>query len=141
MPDAAGAPPLGESAVALAGGVVAIVREVLGDAVVGAYLHGSAVLGGLRPSSDPRRPGGRGAPDHGAGAARDRRAAAGDLRAARLPRAGTAVELTIVRAAEVRPWHFPPTVDLLYGEWLRDEFERGSVPGPDRCRTWGRRSR
>ena len=51
------------------------------------------------------------------------------------------VELTIVRAAEVRPWHFPPTVDLLYGEWLRDEFERGSVPGPGRCRTWGRRSR
>jgi Polymerase beta, Nucleotidyltransferase len=28
------------------------VREVLGDDVVGAYLHGSALLGGLRPRSD-----------------------------------------------------------------------------------------
>jgi predicted nucleotidyltransferase len=32
--------------------VLGIVRDVLGPAVVGAYLHGSAVLDGLRPHSD-----------------------------------------------------------------------------------------
>jgi streptomycin 3"-adenylyltransferase len=31
--------------------VVHLVRNVLGPAVVGAYPHGSAVLGGLRPHS------------------------------------------------------------------------------------------
>ncbi|MFF8378047.1 nucleotidyltransferase domain-containing protein [Streptomyces sp. NPDC015661] len=35
-----------------AGHVVHLVREVLGDDVLAACLHGSAVLGGLRPSSD-----------------------------------------------------------------------------------------
>ncbi len=33
-------------------GVVALVRDVLGEDVVGAYLHGSSVLGGLGPRSD-----------------------------------------------------------------------------------------
>lgn len=32
--------------------VLALVGEVLGPDVLGAYLHGSAVLGGLRPRSD-----------------------------------------------------------------------------------------
>ncbi|MGH3084374.1 MAG: hypothetical protein ACRDNP_10010 [Gaiellaceae bacterium] len=29
-----------------------VVRDVLGKQIVGAYLHGSAVLGGIRPRSD-----------------------------------------------------------------------------------------
>ncbi len=114
----------------LADDVVAIARDVLGDALVGAYLHGSAVLGGLRPSSDL---------DVLAVIARptsdeERRAIVARLleisgrRANRGP--ARPVELTIVRASELRPWHFPPTVDLLYGEWLRDDFERGVVPAP-----------
>jgi predicted nucleotidyltransferase len=32
--------------------VLAVARDVLGPDVVGGYLHGSAVLGGLRPRSD-----------------------------------------------------------------------------------------
>ena len=114
----------------LADDVVAIARERLGDALVGAYLHGSAVLGGLRPSSDL---------DVLAVVARpttddERRTIVARLleisgrRASRGP--ARPVELTIVRASELRPWHAPPTVDLLYGEWLRDEFERGAIPAP-----------
>ena len=110
--------------------MVAIVRDVLGDALVGAYLHGSAVLGGLRPSSDL---------DVLVVVARatteeERRAVVARLleisgrRATRGP--ARPVELTIVRASELRPWHFPPTVDLLYGEWIRDELERGEIPEP-----------
>ncbi len=98
--------------------------------LVGAYLHGSAVLGGLRPSSDldvlavVARPTTDG----------ERRTIVARLleisgrRAHRGP--ARPVELTIVRASELRPWHVPPIVDLLYGEWLRDDFERGAVPAP-----------
>ena len=32
--------------------VVTLVREILADALVGAYLHGSAAVGALRPTSD-----------------------------------------------------------------------------------------
>jgi predicted nucleotidyltransferase len=32
--------------------IVSLVRDVFGEDAVGAYLHGSAVLGGLRPDSD-----------------------------------------------------------------------------------------
>jgi predicted nucleotidyltransferase len=34
------------------GHVGQVVREILGADAIGAYLHGSAVLGGLKPNSD-----------------------------------------------------------------------------------------
>jgi streptomycin 3"-adenylyltransferase len=37
------------------------------------------------------------------------------------------VELTIVVESEIRPWRYPPSFDFQYGDWLRDEFERGSL--------------
>jgi streptomycin 3"-adenylyltransferase len=40
---------------------------------------------------------------------------------------GRSVELTIVVESEVRPWRFPARVDFQYGDWLRDDFERGEV--------------
>jgi predicted nucleotidyltransferase len=124
------APALDDVAAALAAEVVGIVRGVLGGEVVGAYLHGSAVLGGLRPSSDldvlvvVARP----TTDAQRRAIVARLLEMSGRRAYRGP--ARPVELTIVRASEVRPWHSPPTVDLLYGEWLRDGFERGEVPEP-----------
>jgi predicted nucleotidyltransferase len=121
---------LAPSDAGLAEAVVSIVRDVLRDVVVGAYLHGSAVLGGLRASSDldVLVVVSRATTDE------DRRGIVARLleisgrRAYRGP--SRPVELTIVRATELRPWHFPPTVDLLYGEWLRDDLERGVVPQP-----------
>jgi hypothetical protein len=39
------------------------------------------------------------------------------------------VEVTVVAQAQVRPWRYPPSFDLQYGEWLRRRFERGdSLP-------------
>lgn len=123
-------PRLGASDAALADEVVAIVRRAVGDAVVGAYLHGSAVLGGLRPSSDldvlaivsrPTTPGERGRIVRDLLAISGRRATRGPARP---------VELTIVQAAELRPWRGSPSVELLYGEWLRDKLEGGEVPPP-----------
>jgi streptomycin 3"-adenylyltransferase len=104
--------------------VIALVREVLDQDVLGAYLHGSATLGGLRPHSDldvlvvTRRPTTR---------KEKERLAAGLLGVSAYPGPPRPVELTIVAQPEVRPWHYPPRLDFQYGEWLRPEFERGIV--------------
>jgi predicted nucleotidyltransferase len=111
--------------------VVELVRGVLGEDTVAIYLYGSAVLGGLRISSDldifvvSRRP----------TTAVDKRALVDGLLpiSGRHAAAGPArsIELTIVVEADVRPWRFPPLLDFLYGDWLRSEFERGEIPtGP-----------
>jgi predicted nucleotidyltransferase len=108
--------------------VIELVRTVLGDAAVGAYLYGSAVMGGLKPSSDldvfvvTRRPTSRD----------DKRALIDRL----MPISGAhatagparSIELTIVVQSEVRPWRYPPRLDFIYGDWLRSEFERGEIP-------------
>jgi predicted nucleotidyltransferase len=110
-----------------------LVRAVLGPDAVGAYLFGSAVLGGLKRESDldvlavSRR--------HTTREEKQRLverllAISGQPTAnGRLRR----VELTIVVESEVRPWRYPPSFDFQYGDWLRGEFERGDVePWPTR---------
>jgi streptomycin 3"-adenylyltransferase len=37
------------------------------------------------------------------------------------------LELTIVARPDVVPWRYPPRIDFQYGEWLRDQFERGEL--------------
>ena len=107
--------------------VVQLTTDVIGDDLIGAYLHGSSVLIGLRPASDvdivvvTRR-----SLDDG-----QRRALVAGL----LPISGAAVgarpvELTVVIQAEVRPWRYPPTGDFLYGDWLRADYQAGVVPAP-----------
>ena len=111
--------------------IVRLVRDVLGDDLVGAYLHGSAVLGQLRPRSDTdvlvvaRRglaPAERRALTDGIMAISGRRARGGPARP---------IELTVVVQSEVRPWRYPPRSEFLYGEWLRDGYERGDVPAAE----------
>ncbi|WP_448317274.1 aminoglycoside adenylyltransferase family protein [Streptomyces sp. CO7] len=107
--------------------VVRLADTVLGSSLVGAYLHGSAVLGGWRPASDVdvllvTRTG----MDE-----RRRRA----LLAGLLPVSGSRngrrpLEVTVVVQSQVRPWRYPPEGDFLYGEWLRDSYEAGLVPLP-----------
>jgi predicted nucleotidyltransferase len=102
------------------------VRDVLGTDVVGAYLFGSAVLGGLRPRSDldvlvlsSRR------------LSREEKQRLGDRLLRVSGRPARPLEVTVVAQPEVRPWRYPPRMELQYGEWLRDEFERGDVePDP-----------
>ncbi|MEV5882668.1 aminoglycoside adenylyltransferase family protein [Streptomyces sp. NPDC052020] len=109
------------------GTVVRIVRRHLGGNVLGAYLHGSATLGGLRPHSDVDV----------LAVVRDRTTYAQrrDLTRQLMDVSGGAgqrpVELIVVVEGEVRPWRHPPVREYLYGEWLRDGFERGLVPGPE----------
>jgi streptomycin 3"-adenylyltransferase len=106
--------------------VLAVVGEVLGSGVVGAYLHGSAVLGGLRPRSDldilvvSSR-----------STTRDEKRRLVDrlltVSSANPPGLRRPVEFTIVVQSQIRPWHYPPSFDFQYGDWLRPKFERGGV--------------
>lgn len=108
--------------------IVALLREVLDSAALGAYLHGSTALGRLQPHSDldvlvvterpttrPERQrlikrllrmSGRGDPS---GRARS-------------------IELTIVVDGEIRPWRHPAAMDFQYGDWWRAELEAGDEP-------------
>jgi streptomycin 3"-adenylyltransferase len=100
------------------------------------YLHGSAVLGGLKPTSDIDLLVVAGRPT----TTDERRRLIDGL----LPISGRgdpsgrsrSVELTVVVQGEVRPWHYPPPLELQYGDWWRSEFERGNYepwesPNPD----------
>ena len=110
--------------------VVALATGVLRGDLLGLYLHGSAVAGGLRPDSDldllavvTRRLtaveraslirgllgiSGRGDPS---GRARP-------------------LEVSVVRADQLRPWRYPPEQELQYGDWWRRELEAGLEPWP-----------
>jgi streptomycin 3"-adenylyltransferase len=103
---------------------VALVQEVLDDELLALYLYGSAVHGGLKPTSDldlmavVRR---RTTDDE------RRRLVEGLLERDHTPRY---LELTVVARPDVRPWRYPATMDLQYGAWLRPELERGEIPPP-----------
>jgi streptomycin 3"-adenylyltransferase len=116
--------------------VVRLVRHVLGDAVVGAYLFGSSVTSGLRADSDLdvlvvsiRRT-----------TENERRALIGGLlRISRSRDDRTSkrhLEVTIVSQPDIRPWRYPPPIEFQYGDWWRTEFESGDLapwtsPNPD----------
>lgn len=135
MSDGAGAPrdPVAAQADAA---LRALGRAVPGDVVLGVFLYGSAVDGGLQPDSDldlfgvlARRLG-----------AVERRTLVEELVPiswrARRPSGWRPVELTLVVRDEVVPWRYPPRMDLQYGEWLRDELlaegpDPGSEANPD----------
>ena len=104
--------------------VLGALRDVLGPALIGAYLHGSAVLGGLHAHSDI---------DVLAVAARKSTRSQKEQLISRLlvvsgrdPATASLrpIELTVVIASEVRPWRYPPRRDLQFGEWLREGFVR-----------------
>ena len=105
--------------------VLRLVREVFGRDVLGAYEHGSAVLGGVQPTSDidilviTGRP---------ATLVEKRQLVEGLMTiSAPWPPPGPerCVEVTVVAQPQVRPWRYPPSFDLQYGEWLRKRFENG----------------
>lgn len=96
--------------------------------MLGLYLLGSWVTGGLRPDSDidllilTRRSLSRA----------ERQSLVAFLlqfsgrRASVAP--GQPRELTSIVLDDVVPWIYPPVCDFLYGEWLRDEFVGGPTP-------------
>lgn len=104
-------------------------EEILGEQTAGAYLYGSAVLGGLRPNSDI---------DLLLLIRGELSAPAREELTRLLLRESDPVgcaekrplEVTVVQQKDLTPWRFPPVCAYLYGEWLRQEIEAGRLPQP-----------
>ncbi|MFE1629475.1 aminoglycoside nucleotidyltransferase ANT(9) [Brevibacillus reuszeri] len=109
---------------------VKVVEELLDRTIVGVYLFGSTVVGGLRINSDVdvlvvvnhRLSEGT------------RRKLTDRLMTISGKIGNTAsvrpLEVTVINHEDVVPWRYPPQNEYIYGEWLRDDFEKGRVPEP-----------
>ena len=109
--------------------VLAVLREVLGENVIGVYLYGSAVLSSLKPHSDidilvATRP--------GLHSSERSSLATGMLRVSSYRFERTSflrpLELTVFAESAAHPWKHPPKLEFLYGEWLRNAFESPTPP-------------
>jgi predicted nucleotidyltransferase len=107
----------------------AIAKHVFGQSLVGVYLYGSFVSGGLRPLSDvdlivvidrPMSTSGR------------ESLAASLLQASGRypspPGEPRCLELSVVLKSELAAPSYPARSEFLYGEWLRADVERGLLP-------------
>lgn len=109
----------------------AIVENCLGNSLLGIYLHGSVVAGGLRPNSDV---------DVLVIVGRslthaDRRFLVAELleisgryptdEAGRRP-----LELIVFHRGDLTASAYPVRSEFVYGEWLREALEAGEVPKP-----------
>lgn len=101
--------------------VDAELQRLLGDSVVGVYLHGSAVLGCFGPLSDvdvlavaarPLEPG-------------EKRSLAGTL--LEISGSPRPVELDVVLRSALREWRHPSCFELHFSESLRPRFEAGEL--------------
>ncbi len=103
-----------------------LVKEIFGQDLLGIYLYGSSIVGGLQKYSDidlfvvSNR-----------ATTREEKSQLTTLllqisgiymKSKKLP-----IEMTIVEKSEINPWHYPPRFDFQYGEWLRQQFERGDI--------------
>lgn len=105
--------------------------ELLGAELLGVYLYGSSIVGGLQRYSDVDLFAVSGRPL----TLKEKAILEGRLLSISGLYRSTErrpIELTIVVKSEVNPWRYPPSFDFQYGEWLRDEFEAGRVePWPE----------
>lgn len=104
---------------------LSLLKDVLGEDLLGVYLYGSAIIGGLQKYSDidllvvSNR---ATTPEEKAVLATHLLQISGIYqKSSKLP-----IEMTLVVKSEVNPWHYPPLFDFQYGDWLRPEFENGN---------------
>jgi len=112
-------------------GAIALARECLGASLVAAYLHGSAVAGGLRPDSDVDI---LAIIDQPLADEPQRRLLAGLMNISGHPVRSDPrrpLELIIFTTADLAHLSYPARSEFVYGEWLRAAFEGGSIPQPE----------
>lgn len=109
-----------------------VLRRRLGESLIAAYLHGSAVKGGLRPTSDIDLLAVVGQPTSHA----IRSQLLTELMAISSPPGHApgrrALEVIVFRHADLEAFTHPARSEFVYGEWLREAFEAGIVPEPAR---------
>ncbi|MCM3039467.1 aminoglycoside nucleotidyltransferase ANT(9) [Paenibacillus motobuensis] len=110
--------------------VLKTVEELLGSSIVGVYLFGSAVNGGLRINSDVDVLVivNHSLPEVTRKKLTDRLM----LISGKIGNTDSVrpIEVTFINHSDVVPWRYPPRNEYIYGEWLRDEFENGQIQEP-----------
>ncbi len=114
--------------------VAIVAADLFGERLRGVYLYGSAVLGGLHPDSDVDVliiiDGSLDGTQRAELTKRLLKLSV-TVEAARCERHGLRpLEVTILDSVKLKPRRFPPQIEYLYGEWLRDEIEAGELPMP-----------
>ncbi|WP_430787058.1 aminoglycoside nucleotidyltransferase ANT(9) [Virgibacillus flavescens] len=104
-----------------------VVKEVLGSTVVGVFLYGSAVNGGLRINSDVDV---LVVVNHRLSEVTRRNLTENLMLISGKVNSMRPLEVTVINKGDVVPWRYPPRNEYLYGEWLRNEFENGQFPEP-----------
>ncbi|WP_404457153.1 aminoglycoside nucleotidyltransferase ANT(9) [Oceanobacillus kapialis] len=104
-----------------------IVEELLGSSIVGVYLFGSAVKGGLRINSDVDV---LVVVNHRLSEVNRKNLT--DRLMLISGKIGNKdsvrpLEVTFINHKDAIPWQYPPRNEFIYGEWLRDDFEKGQI--------------
>ena len=107
-----------------------IVEELLGSSIVGVYLFGSAVIGGLRINSDVDV---LVVVNHSLPEVTRRKLI--DRLMLISGKIGNTdsirpLEITVINHSDIVPWLYPPKNEFIYGEWLRSEYEKGQIQEP-----------
>lgn len=105
---------------------VELLRTILGSDLLGVYLYGSSLVGGLQKYSDidlfvvTNRA--TTAEEKSKLIAKLLQISGIYMKSSKLP-----IEITLVEQRMINPWQYPPHFDFQYGDWLRETFEKGVV--------------
>jgi streptomycin 3"-adenylyltransferase len=103
-----------------------LLKIVLGSDLLGVYLYGSSIIGGLQKYSDldllivSER----------ATTYEEKTKLVANLlqiSGIYMKSSKPPIEMTIVVRSSVNPWRYPPHFDFQYGDWLRNQFESGDM--------------
>lgn len=105
---------------------VELLRTILGSDLLGVYLYGSSLVGGLQKYSDidlfavTSRT--TTSEEKAKLVAKLLQISGIYMKSSKLP-----IEITFVEKRMVNPWQYPPNFDFQYGDWLRETFEKGII--------------
>lgn len=103
---------------------LALLKQIFGTDLLGVYIYGSALVGGLQKYSDidlfvvTNR----------VTTSEEKERLIGKLlqiSGIYMKSTKPPIEMTIVEKNMINPWQYPPHFDFQYGEWLRESFEEG----------------
>ncbi len=103
-----------------------LLKTILGQDLLGVYLFGSSLVGGLQKYSDIDLL----VVTNRLTTIQEKTRLVTDLlqisgiymKSSKLP-----IEMTIVEKTAINPWQYPPHFDFQYGDWLRKSFEKGII--------------
>src|ERR1700731_2916994 len=105
---------------------IGLLKTILASDLLGVYLYGSSLVGGLQKYSDidlfvvTNRV--TTSEEKTRLIAHLLQISGIYMKSSKLP-----IEMTIVEKRMINPWQYPPHFDFQYGDWLRESFEKGIV--------------